>query len=343
MANLKQSNIGSTLSKYKWKGALLITISIPTVYLLFFPQLYGDTLKCFVQGALFSGVLTILIWTGCEWIDNILEKKLPWKSNPGRRAMLQLGIVTLFALLVSWIVFELKLDPEHSSQMHFLSNSIITVAITLAINLIGIGRFFIIELKNSIKENEELKKENIQSQFDSLKNQVNPHFLFNCLNTLSGIIEEKPKYAVDFVSNMASVYRYLLIQNNNSTASVGEELKFLESYLYLNKVRFENALQYSISISETSKQKQIANLSMQILVENAIKHNIIMETRPLKIEIFEENDYLVVRNNLQKKESVISTGTGLSNITNRYHLLNADREVVIDENETYFTVKIPLL
>lgn len=339
----KKRENNAILSQYKWQGLLLISLGLPLLLHFVFPGLYGPSVQAFGCGILWTASITLVIWSGCEIIERVLNRHISWKKNPGRRIIIQFFCVILFSFLVSILAYMLEPHEQHKAFEHFVLSTVITVSITVLINMIGLSRFFFQEWKNSIRENEELKKENIQSQFESLKNQVNPHFLFNCLNTLSGLIEEKPANAVDFVGNMAQVYRYLLIQNNNYTAILKDEIDFLESYLFLNKVRFEKALQFTINISEEASQKKLANLSMQILVENAIKHNVIMESKPLFIEIFDENNYLVVRNNLQKKEAVSSTGTGLANITHRYALLAQGKEVIISEDEKYFTIKIPLL
>jgi len=188
-----------------------------------------------------------------------------------------------------------------------------------------------------------LKEENIRSQFETLKNQVNPHFLFNNLNVLSSLIHIDQKSAARFVRQMSKVYRYVLDYKDKETVRLTEEMEFLNSYFYLLKTRFGNNLIIETEIPEEFLEKQIAPMAVQMLIENAIKHNIISQTKPLTIKMMVEDRYLVVINKLQIKSSVeLSSGIGLQNIKKRYEFLTSAK-VIIEESLEYFTVKIPLI
>jgi LytS/YehU family sensor histidine kinase len=170
---------------------------------------------------------------------------------------------------------------------------------------------------------------------------VSPHFLFNSLNALTNLVYEDQEKAVKFIKQLSEVYRYVLDTRDKEVVSLTEELKFLESYLFLQRIRFGNKLRVTIDLSG---DPMLAPLALQMLIENAIKHNIISEADPLNIRIFSEDGYLTVENNLQKK-SVLgerSSGVGLDNIRKRYEFLT-DREVKVLETPVSFVVKLPLL
>ncbi len=197
---------------------------------------------------------------------------------------------------------------------------------------------------------EKLRKENLQGQLQSLKSQVNPHFLFNSLNSLSSMIADEPERAEQFVDEMARVYRYLLQTNRHEDAASGDELttldtelRFIESYYHLLKTRHGTGLHLSLNVSDRYRHHGLPPLTLQLLVENAVKHNVILANRPLHVEIRTTDDgHLQVRNNLQKKTSrVISTQIGLANISAKYRLLG-QTEPVIESGPDFFTVTLPL-
>jgi LytS/YehU family sensor histidine kinase len=199
-------------------------------------------------------------------------------------------------------------------------------------------------LKNSISEAERLKRENIQSQLDTLKNQVNPHFLFNSLNTLASLIEESPQTAVAYVQELSQVYRYILQSKEHELISLREELLFIKAYLFLLEMRFGEKIKTNINIAENYLNNKIPPLTLQILIENAIKHNVVSEAKPLHIDIYVEGtDRLVVKNKFQQKSSAPdSNKVGLKNIANRYKLI-ASRNIEVLQNALHFIVVLPLL
>lgn len=198
--------------------------------------------------------------------------------------------------------------------------------------------------RDSLLEAEQLRRENIQSQLDGLKSQVNPHFLFNSLNTLVYLIPEDPTRAVQFVERMAKVYRYILEIQDKPLISLGEELAFLKSYFFLLQARFGDNLRVEFDTPVcTSVQWQVVPLALQLLLENVIKHNIISSDKPLTITCRVEADSFIMTNNLQRKHQVSpSTQVGLQNIMNRYAFFT-DRTVTISETAEHFSVTLPLL
>ena len=181
------------------------------------------------------------------------------------------------------------------------------------------------------------------AKFESLKNQIDPHFLFNSLNVLSSLIEENPENAQRFTTSLSKIYRYVLEQKDKELVSVEEELAFAKTYMNLLKMRFENSLFYELPEAIHNPEAKVVPLSFQLLLENTVKHNVVSEQKPLHIRIFIENDYLVIQNDYQKKEVLQDRqGVGLQNIINRYGIIT-NRKVLIEQNEKTFTVKIPIL
>lgn len=189
-----------------------------------------------------------------------------------------------------------------------------------------------------------LQKENLQSQFDVLRQQVNPHFLFNSLNVLTSLIKIEPDLAEQFSEHLSKVYRYVLENKDNELVDLCTELRFLDAYIFLLNIRFVGKIKVNINIPSEMHSAQLIPLAMQLLIENAIKHNIMTKSNPLVIDIFiDENNYLNIINNLQERPSqIVSTGVGLKNIENRYLLLNLAKPI-FEKSETHFTAKVPLV
>jgi hypothetical protein len=210
--------------------------------------------------------------------------------------------------------------------------------------------FWIYKLIVSIikKQENKVKEQKIiagtaSAKFETLKNQIDPHFLFNSLNVLSSLIEENPENAQRFTTALSKVYRYVLEQKDKDLVSIEEELAFAKTYMNLLQMRFENSLTYEFSIEKIDPEAKVVPLSLQLLLENAVKHNIISEQKPLHIQIFIEKDNLVIQNNFQKKAVLQEgQGVGIQNIISRYAIIT-NRKVTIEQNEHSFTVKLPML
>jgi LytS/YehU family sensor histidine kinase len=198
--------------------------------------------------------------------------------------------------------------------------------------------------KNTLFETEQLKKENLRSQLQSLKNQINPHFLFNSINSLSSLIAEDPEKAETFLDEMSKVYRYLLRNNEDNLIPLSMELQFITSYFHLLKTRYGEGIELNVHVAEAAREMYLPPLTLQILVENAVKHNIIMKKQPLIIKIYcLDNQHLTIKNNLQKKTAkVLSNKVGLENIAAKYMLLNMP-DIEIRESEGEFIVTVPLI
>jgi len=203
---------------------------------------------------------------------------------------------------------------------------------------------YVKQREKRLKKLERLEKEKIQSQFETLRNQVNPHFLFNSFNTLVSEIEEHPKHAVEYVERLSDFFRNIITYREKDIILLEEEINIIKDYLFIQQKRYGHSFKVDININpQQQKQFFIAPLTLQLLAENAAKHNAILKSDPLLLEVFIQNDWLVVRNNINpKKQSEVSTRLGLQNICKRYELLTG-KEVIITKDEKHFTVQIPII
>lgn len=215
--------------------------------------------------------------------------------------------------------------------------------ITLSIlSLFYVAYFYNRYQKNKVKEQKVIAGA-ASAKFDALKNQLDPHFLFNSLNVLTSLIEENPDNAQKFTTSLSKVYRYVLEQKSKELVTVDEELKFAKTYMSLLKMRFEDSIIFEIPDKASNPESKVVPLSLQLLLENAVKHNMVTSSKPLHIRIYEDGDHLVVMNNLQPKQIVKkSSGVGLENIKQRYQLLS-NRKVHINQRDKDFAVAIPML
>ncbi len=268
------------------------------------------------------------------------------KKNPRYNLFVAVVSSGLYGVVLMIVAMKgmLLLPGRHDQPMsEYIMNSIWSALFSMLIMLIITGQEFLKRLKKSVIENEQMKQEILRSQFETLKNQVNPHFLFNSLNTLITLIPEQPNVAVDFVQQLSKVFRYSLQYSGENTVDIATELKITRSYLFLNQQRYGDKLITEIKIDETALQKHIITQSLLMVVENAIKHNEISSLNPLTISINNDGDYLAIRNTLQRKSiPEPSTHIGIENIRSRYERI-IDKPVIVDEENNYFTVKLPLL
>ncbi len=228
---------------------------------------------------------------------------------------------------------------ENEKPVNYIFTVTITLFITLSLYAI---HFYKAYQENKVKE-QKIIAGTASAKYESLKNQIDPHFLFNSLNVLSSLIEENPENAQRFTTSLSKVYRYVLEQKDKDLVSVEEELKFAKTYMNLLKMRFENSLTYEIPTQELNPEFKVVPLSLQLLLENTVKHNVVSEQKPLHIKIYIENEFLVIENNLQKKEVLQDRkGVGLQNIIDRYALISK-KKLIVEQTENVFKVKLPIL
>lgn len=294
-------------------------------------------------------ILALILLEGIRWINRRLDENSNWESNPYRRFLIQFATNVLFVLLVMNGFRIISFDFFGSEKALLLANESIigltAIGYTLLIILIEVGIFFLRRWRRSLAELEKFKKENIQFQFEMLRAQVNPHFLFNSLNTLAGLIFTQPDNAGNFVRKLSTVYRNVIKNRQKEVISLGDELDHMQAYLDLMKLRFGPNLITNIDISDGYNSWFIAPMILQMLVENAVKHNVVTEKKPLTIwiSIEPESKYIVVKNNLQRKSTPRTpSGAGLRNIISRYAYI-IDKEVQVNTKNGFFTVKVPIL
>jgi len=297
-------------------------------------------------------VLAILL-NSAAWVERFLNCHYPHQRNVAKRIALQIlmgmSIMTIIQLIFNAFFLNHIFDYAMQTRMYpELLNHLEYIFVTwnlflsFVVNLLYVSDHFIKEWKTTLIHNERIKKESAMLQFENLKNQLNPHFLFNSLTSLNSLIYENQQLASEFLQQLSKVYRYLLLHKDDNLVKLGEELQFINSFVMLLRTRFDGQLQIEINVPEEDKFLTIVPVTTQILIENAIKHNIISASKPLHIKIYTKNKYLVVENNLQRK-SIVETSNklGLENMKKLYQII-ANREVEIVENEHTFVVIVPL-
>lgn len=324
---------------------LLIILMAGLLITYFFSQDMQKMKEYILPTLLYSAFIGLMLWKGNEFVSEQVYKHLDWKNKPERKFIIGIGVMILYTITAIFFVnFIWFLLWEGGNVADFELPSFRLVAILLGVTFIiafGINiKEFIIEKKNILLREEKLKTDVIKLEYEALKNQVNPHFLFNSLNALTSLVADNEE-AVLFIKKLSDVYRYVLEQKDKEIVPLERELEFVESYSYLHKIRFGNNFKLAMEVS--SPDKNVVPLSVQMLVENAIKHNIVSEEEPLEINIFESEDYLIVENNLQLKSMVKdSSKIGLENIKSRYAYLT-DKQFIVSNLNDKFTVKVPLL
>jgi len=220
---------------------------------------------------------------------------------------------------------------------------IVDFSVLIFITTLYEGVTYFDKWKDAISETEQLEKLNIENQFRSLQSQLNPHFLFNSFNVLSSLIAENPRRAEDFVDELSNVYRYLLRSNDQELATVRDEIRFIHSFFHLLKTRYDMGISLAVELPEYHFNLRLPALSLQVLVENAVKHNELSLEKPLNIVIEEKNGTLLVRNNIQqKKTKAASNQVGLSNLQQRYELLGVKGFKINNDTQVYEVV-LPLI
>jgi len=316
---------------------LCIAIVPPTLNVL---QLYfgsldaedgGITVEACSVYFLNSLIVTASLFYGCRFIFEWFNKNMPWDKNGVKRILPEVLVIftytTLAQIVIVWLFSGTVLyDYQKATPAIYFDNVLFGNTITLIVVAIIEGVYLFRRWKESIVHAEKLKSESIKSQFDSLKAQLDPHFMFNSLNVLSSLIRKDPEKAEQFIDDFAKVYRYVLDVKNEMVVPLHRELQVLDSYLNLQKIRFGEGIVIKRDIRSEHLDQYVPPLSLQELVSNAIKHNEASVKNPLIIEIRSLEQGVSIENNLQlRSEKVASTGTGLTNLKERYRLLTSHR------------------
>lgn len=329
-------------------GAVLIQ-SLLITYNAYTGFIKVDSLTNFiirvVTGSFFSAIAGYVLISINLYFVRKLNNAYPWTKNILRRFIIELGLTLASGILLSFLTTSAVeiIFPYENYLTTLLINCILFFAVNvLLITLIEAIIFFIEKQKNLYKT-EKLQKEIAQIKFQVLKDQLNPHFLFNSLNVLSALVKQNPEKAEIFIEDFSYVYRYTLDVIDKTVVELKKEINYAKAYLALQEIRFENLISYSLNIGADEINKLVPPLSIQLLLENAFKHNIISEDAPLDLSIYTKEDFLFVVNNFNpKSEKKKSHGIGLENLRKRYmHLTGTIPEFSIDNN--YYIAKLPLI
>ncbi|MEH6681753.1 MAG: 2TM domain-containing protein [Sediminicola sp.] len=333
--------------------AILIGTGIYLVFLVFYyvtGRLGGHyTLallwKEYYENMVFAVLLYML---NAYWIQHLILKYRSKLFTP-KLMMIGLGgnvFLSFLGIFVGRLILIVVMGNR--SMAYFFANEQLekyqlSLGLCILISLVFYGVWYYkSRQENKVKE-QKIIAGTASAKFDALKNQLDPHFLFNSLNVLTSLIEEDPAQAQKFTTSLSKVYRYVLEQKNKDLVTVDEELEFAKTYVRLLKMRFEESIIFEIPDRSGDPEAKIIPLSLQLLLENAVKHNVVTSTRPLLIKVYEGNGMLCVTNNLQEKQVVKkSSGVGLANIQERYSILT-DKKVIINKTGSAFSVMLPML
>lgn len=340
--------------KFRLNYIIKVSVIIALVVFVIEQLVFGDQFQgsfpylVKVFGVHFMHAL-VLVAINATFFDK-LEEKYAWSKEPKKRLIIgaigsvvltMLGLVLLRFVTIT-VINQGDLD-DFLNDKHASSYYTFGLMITLLISLIFHVIYFYKTLSEKKVEEQTIVAKTETAKFETLKSQIDPHFLFNSLNVLTSLIGENPKQAERFTTKLSQVYRYVLEQKNKDIVSLDEELRFAKTYMELLKMRFEDALTYDIPERSSNPDYKIIPLSLQLLLENTIKHNAVSEENPLRVEIREDNGYLVVTNNYNPKTSLDrGTKVGLKNIEDRYELITLKR-VAIENTGKEFRVALPLL
>ncbi len=340
------SKVGAFLQRTLW-GTLLAMFLIFMFH--FFSQgasfPYTGVKAVFIP--LWIVILVNVIFQGLLWLDRRLDRSIPWFHFPAKRLITEVAIAfpVSLGLMGMNFLFLNRLSDVHTELMSHerfvYSYIILMIVIGIAVSTVIAANFFR-NWRESLLEVEQLKREKMKSDYRALQDQLNPHFLFNNFNMLLSEIRRDPENAVKITETLADVYRYVLESKNHDTAELRDEMVFVESIIFLHQVRFGDSLVVVVDVPPTALVRRVPPLTLQILLENALKHNVVSASSPLRIGIAVEGNFLAVSNSVKPRTSTYSTGLGLKNVKMRYAYLTS-RKVVVKADDTNFTVRVPLL
>ncbi|PQJ23494.1 2TM domain-containing protein [Tenacibaculum sp. SG-28] len=335
------------------KKGFLLALKISVIIGVFVFLVNGNfNLYNLLISFLVSAMYSFTLGFGQGFLNDYLSTKWDWVAQTNTRVWV--GIISTICytvpviLIIDYVLF-IKIQGEDSDlffQEPMLWIHIFWIQFSFGVSAFLHARGFMIEWKKSTAKKttqQQIVAKTESAKFETLKSQIDPHFLFNSLNVLTSLIGENPYQAEKFTTKLSKVYRYVLEQRNKELVPIEEELYFAKTYMELLQMRFEDAIQFSIRSSVSNPELKIVPLSLQLLLENAVKHNVVSSSKPLHIQIYEADGFLKIENTVTPKEAIgKSTKVGLRNIADRYGLIT-DKNVIIENNNKKFTVSLPLL
>lgn len=335
------------------KKGFLICLKLTIGFGLFFGLFFGNfSWEGLWKSFLISGMFSFGMGFGNGLINNYLNTKWDWISQTNQRVTAGIVATVLYTvplvLGIDYITFMVLNDgdPDKFFSGNYIFIHLFYIILSLGASTFLHARGFMMNWKAAMTKEttrQEIVAKTETAKFESLKNQIDPHFLFNSLNVLTSLIGENPYQAEKFTTKLSKVYRYVLEQRNKDLIPLTEELQFAKAYMELLSMRFEDALHFEVPTTVNDTELKVVPLSLQLLLENAVKHNVVSSLKPLKIKIYVEDGYLIVENNINPKEAIgKGTKVGLSNIADRYGLMTEKRVTIENDNKT-FKVSLPLL
>lgn len=301
----------------------------------------------FLKGFLWAFSISITQWIGLEIVYGLIDRRISWIESPVKKVFAQilffLAYSTIAFILVQFFNYYIWLDFLPAKSWVWIVKSLpATLLISFIISLIFTAIGFFFAWKNSFVQAEKLKVEMLAYKYESLRNQINPHFLFNSLNVLSDLVYDDQVLAVKFIHQLSDLFRYVLDSRDKELVPLKDELEFIRAFTFLMKTRFEDKLQIEIDV-QPNPDDYIVPMTLQLLIENAVKHNEVSEAFPLRILVRKVGDCLEVENNLQLKNvGDDSTKTGLKNITQQFAFFSEQPIKIITSDER-FLVRVPIL
>jgi sensor histidine kinase YesM len=333
---------------------ILVSVIVPIIDYLF-ESLNGKdvSILIFLLNIFGTLIITATLTTANLFVFEFYHRKFPRKENFWKRITLELLGTAVIATVATSVLYLPMLylsrltganvnDPRFS----FVNTLGGVNLVSLIVSLFYEAYFMFEAWKRALIESEKMKREAAEAQYAALRNQVNPHFLFNNLNSLSSLIRMSPEKAIDFVDRFSKIYRYVLDVSDKIVVHLSEEISFLQSYCFLQQTRFGDNLIINTNIDASKLNDYMVPLSIQLLIENVTKHNEVSSEFPMKIDIYCENDFLVIKNKLQKKDHFANKldnhGIGLATLTERYkHITELEPKFYVEDN--HYIAKIPLL
>lgn len=307
-----------------------------------------------IQMLAFFGQFILLcgIWLMIKALSNYFDKKIPFSQNVSLRLFTQIGTsLLLFAPVFAFLaVIARPYLPTFANKQFITLGFVLLSVMVILLNLGLSAYYFFRQWQQSVEEKAalqveaaEMAKDKSRMQYHNLRNQVNPHFLFNTFTSLDGLIQTNPELASEFVRHLSKVYRYVLEHKENEVVSLQTEIDFIKHYISLLHMRYNSVLEINMDISSSGKEKGIVMVTLQMLIDNAIKHNALQDESPLKITIWDDEKYLHIRNNKQlRKQIETSNKQGLQQLKELYSYLT-NRPVIIKDAEKSFEINLPLL
>lgn len=327
---------------------VLVGVMISLLLDLLLKNYGGNTNQNYLMNHFTSILITLIVWEGNFGIDILIDRVISWHKFPVKRVVIQFTISIIYSFIViytSMYFFNkyICLLPKATQQVFLNTAVIIGLLITIIILAFELGIQFFKSWKVSITEIEKYKTLSVQAELQNLKNQLNPHFLFNNLSVLTSLVYVDQDKAVEFINQLSKVYRYLLETTSDELVNLEQELNFIAAYEFLLKIRFGENIHFVHQDETTVKNKLIPPVSLQILVENAIKHNVVSAKYPLTIHLRINQDWIEVSNAIHLRDNYEKgTQSGLLNIQKRYKILS-ERKVEISNVDGLFKVRLPLL